>query len=100
MEIAIYVFQFQVNSVDEALYLFNWVDAPLGIKKMALIYKIKFVHPNVIKGGQFYVSNLQLFGDVSSCTMSVVVEKYEERNFLLQIIKKSYYFLTLLMGMI
>lgn len=99
VEIAIYVFQFQVNSVDEALYLFNWVDAPLGIKKMALIYKIKFVHPNVIKGGQFYVSNLQLFGDVSSC-MSVVVEKYEERNFLLQIIKKSYYFLTLLMGMI
>lgn len=56
---------FQVKSVDEALYNFNWIDAPLEIKRMALIYKFKFVRPNVINGGAFYVSNLQLFGDVS-----------------------------------
>lgn len=35
------------------------------MKKMILIYKIRFAQPNTIMGGAFYVCNIELFGDVS-----------------------------------
>lgn len=56
---------FQVERIDFALYNCNWVDAPLKLKKLILIYKIRFSRPNFLKGGPFYVCNLELFCDVS-----------------------------------
>lgn len=53
-----------MKSLDEALYNCNWMDGNMQMKKLILIYRIRLSEPNHIKGGPFFVSNLELFSEV------------------------------------
>lgn len=94
-----------MESIDDALYNCNWMDAPLKMKKLILIYKIRFAQQNVVMGGPFYICNIELFGDVSFILLWVTFRIFWRLTmnlyiYLLQIIKRTYYLLTLLLDRI
>lgn len=51
--------------MDEALYNCNWTMAPLQMRKLILLYKIRMTKPTFIRGGPFFIMNWELFGEVS-----------------------------------
>lgn len=51
--------------MDQALYNCNWTVAPLRVKKLLLLYKIRMSKPAFIKGGPYFVMNWDMFGVVS-----------------------------------
>ena len=54
-----------MQSVDDALFYCNWVEAPYEFRRMILIYKGRFHKETRIDAGPFYEMGLGLLADVS-----------------------------------
>lgn len=57
-------FDSQVGEVDNALYNCNWTGAPMKVKRLILMYKIRTCTPTCIRGGPYFIMNWKYFSEV------------------------------------
>lgn len=88
----------QVDSVQQALYECNWTAAPIRVRKLILLYKVLFIEPIHIEAAPFFILNLEMLCEVSY-RMSFWSHILTTVS-MLQIVKKTYCFLTVLSDMI